>query len=202
MFCYRVIMNKLLILLALFIFSCSAPPVQKLVRVPTLYTAKNYSNKLYNEPFFKEEHFSYIPNKTAIDSIKRYHTSETTVIENNVSTRFFRNCDVTISKDSLFFKLTDTPFSRGFYEMKFIKLRRGVDAAFYQTFSVADSSYKLPVFKTINKKVFLDKNVYVKGDSLKAKFSVQIMASYSWVTKYTDTIFVYGFAKTIVKYGQ
>jgi len=193
-------MKNASILLALFLFSCS-PPIQKqskLVKIPTLYPTKNYSSKLYDEPFFKEEHFSYVINRQTNDSIKRNYTSETTVIEGNVR-QYFRSCEVTLDKNALVFHLTDTPFSDGRYQLKFVKSPGVFDAKYDQTFSVTDSSYQKPVFKVIDKNVVLDKDTYVKGELLKGKFSFQIAASHFWESKYSDTISVYGFVKTIVK---
>ncbi|UOE49729.1 hypothetical protein MTO98_01415 [Mucilaginibacter sp. SMC90] len=193
-------MKKVSILLALFIFSCS-PPIQKqskLVAVHTLHPIKNYSSKLYDEPFFKEEHFSYVVNRQTNDSIKRNYTSETTVIEGKVR-QYFRSCEVTLDKNALVFQLTDTPFSDGRYQLNFVKSPGVFDAKYDQNFSITDSSYKKPVFKVIGKNVVLDKDTYVKGELLKGKFSFQIVASHLWESKYSDTISVYGLVKTIVK---
>ncbi|GGB16334.1 MULTISPECIES: hypothetical protein [Mucilaginibacter] len=193
-------MKKASILLALFLFSCSQPiqKQSKLVKTPTLYPAKNYSSKLYDEPFFKEEHFNYVISRQTKDTTKRNYTSETTVIEGKVR-QYFRNCEVTLDKNALVFQLTDTPFSDGRYELKFVKSPGVFEAKYNQTFSITDSSYKKPVFKVIDKNVVLDKDTYVKGELLRGKFSFQIAASHLLESKYSDTISMYGFVKTIIK---
>ncbi|WP_413670062.1 hypothetical protein ACEN9X_09050 [Mucilaginibacter sp. Mucisp86] len=193
-------MKKLPILLGLFLFACSTQPIQqaKLVTMPALYPAKNYSSKLYDEPFFNEEHFKYVLNKQKGDSLKRIYTSETTITDGKAK-QFFRSGDVTLNKDTLIFILTDTPFSNGRYELRFVKSPGVFNAKYYQTFSITDSSYKKPVFEVINKNLILDKGTYAKGDLLKGKFSFQIAVSHTWESKYVDTISVYGFVKAIVK---
>ena len=194
-------MNKVLVVLVFFLISCSirsSQELSQLVMVPTLYPAKNYFNRSYVEPFFKEKHFGYVFDKARKDTIKSYYTSETTIIEDTVR-QFLRNCMVTLSKDSLFFKFTDTPFTDNLFELSCIKSPKGFDVIYRQTFSIADSSYRSPVFKTISSKIFLDKKTYAKGDLLKGKFSFKMAASHSWETKYTDTISIYGFVKATVK---
>jgi hypothetical protein len=186
-------MNKLPVIFLLFLFSCTQ---SKLVTAPVLYQVESYSNEVYNEPFFKEEHFGYIRSMQTGDTIKHYYTSETVVKENGKK-QFLRNCKVILHKDSLFFQLDDIPFSSNF-ELRFVKSPTKFDAVYHQMFSIADSSYKPPAFKTISKKISLDKNTYAKGDLLQGKFSMEILASYSWTHKYCDTIFVYGLIKTLV----
>lgn len=132
------------------------------------------------------------------DTIKCIHTSEATAIEGK-NKQFFRTCEVTLQKNALVFLLSDTPFSDGLYELKFVKSPVVFEDKYFQTFSVADSSYKKTVFKVLSKNVILEKDTYAKGDLLKGKFSFQIAVTHLWINKHTDTISVYGFVKTIVK---
>lgn len=194
-------MNKWATVLLLFIFSCSAKTKQdqsKHVQNPPLYPINNYLNNVYDEPFFKEKHFGYPNDKILGDTTKYYYTSETIAIEDTVR-RYFRNCEVTMRESGLYLYLNDTAFSNGFSEIKLVKSAHNFDVIYSQTFSIADSSYKPPVFKILTKKISLNKNQYAKGDSLEGKFALKIFASYYWEKKHSDTIFIYGLVKAIVK---
>lgn len=194
-------MNKLPIVPLLFLFSCSSkgPSVQEqIVETPVLYPKNNYLNKQFDEAFFKEAHFNHAADIQRPDTTKYFYTSETTIIEDTVRI-FLRNCEATLFNDSLLLQLNDLPFSTSPYEVKVVKADSYLDTKYYQAFSLTDSSYKAPIFKTTSQNVILDKNNYARGDSLKGKISFEILASYFWERKHTDTIYVYGLIKTVVK---
>lgn len=195
-------MNKLIIYFAVMLSSCSTQKLHqepKLVTKPILYPEKNYLNKFYDEPFFKEEHCGLVTNNQTKDTIRRNYTSETTIVEDTLR-RFLRNCKIELlAKGQLSFELTDTPFSAGLNQLNFVKSTGKLDATFQQTFSITDTSYKKPVFKIIKKAVFLDKEKYAKGELVKGKFLFQISAKYFWENEHSDTISVYGFIKATVQ---
>ncbi len=176
----------IIILTAIILFSCTQTGKQsKLVQDPVL------------EPFFTEDHFSYA-NDMHSDSPKLVYTSETTIME-YASRYFLRNCDITKRDDSLLFQFNDAPFSASMVQLDISKVHDQFVSSYYQTFSINDTSYRPPVFKTIYQNIILNKASYQKGDSLKGKFIIKIAAYHSWLDHYTDTVNIYGLVKNIVK---
>ena len=158
--------------------------------------AANYRTSTFQESFFQEIHFGYAEN-IRIDSLKHFYSSET-IIDDNGRTFFLRNCSARLSQDGIFLKLSDLPFSESSYELRILKEKNKLTSDYYQTFSIGDSSYWLPVFKTIDQNIVLDKLVYKTGDSLKCKIAVTVSAFHTWDTVYTDTIKIFGLIKTVV----
>lgn len=194
-------MKKLLIFMLLFSISCSKPQTSgqtKYVNIPIFYPISNYLKSTYDEDFFREEHFNYAADIQGKDTTKYFYTSETVIIE-DTNRYFLRNCEAMLQNNSLLLLLNDSPFSTNPYELKIIKTNDTFNVQYHQNFSIADSSYKPPIFKIINQNIILDKNNYVSGDSLKGKIFVKILASYFWENKYSDTIHIYGLIKTIVR---
>lgn len=194
-------MNRLFVLTLLCCSSCSSTPKhgQALyIQTPHLYPVANYSTKIFDEAFFKEDHFAYASNSHEADTTKYFYNSETSMIEGTVR-RFLRNCTAVAHYDSLLLQLNDIPFSANPYDLTVVKSKNRLDVTCHQSFSITDSSYKAPRFRTINENIILDQMDYAKGDSLKGKISVEVAASYFWENKYTDTTHVYGLIKTVVQ---
>lgn len=180
------------------LFSCgSKKPDEIFVQTPILLPEKNYLNPVCNEVFFTEAHFNYA-NNLKKDSTKIFYTSET-IIAADTAKYFLRNCQATQHGDSLMLFFSDDPFSRSFYELKILKVGERVVADYYQTFSITDSSYKIPTFKPVYQNVLLDKKAYKTGGSLKGKIDMKISATHLWPENYKDTIAIYGLIKTIVE---
>ena len=193
--CY--ILKKYLIIIALVLTVLSCRLVRQtevLVKNPKPEKPANYRTSTFQEPFFQELHFGYAEN-TQIDSAKHFYTSET-IIDDNGRTFYLRNCSARLSQDSIFLQLSDLPFSQNSYELRLLKVNNELKSNYYQTFSIGDSSYRLPVFKTIEQNMVLDKPTYKTGDSIKCKIAVRISAFNTWDIVYTDTIKIFGLIKT------
>ncbi len=193
-------MSRSLVFIFSIWFSCSSQPKEKPMRftqTPILYNSNDYLTTTYNESFFKERHFNYT-NFAEGDTTKHFYTSETIIIEDTAK-YFFRNCKAIQNNDSLSLQFSDALFSANSYELRILKVNNQITSEFYQAFSVTDSSYKPPVFKTVKQNIILDKNSYVIGDSLRGKLSIEVLASYFWEHKYTDTVHIYGLIRTTVE---
>jgi len=193
-------MNRLLVSMFFLWISCSFQQKGKMMKFtpfPALYRMDNYLDVRYNESFFLEEHFGYA-NAIKDDTSKHFYTSETVILEDTTK-YFLRNCIAKLVGSHLLLQFTDTPFSVSPYELRILKEKNQFTAEYYQTFSVADSSYKPPIFKIVRQNIILDKESYLKGDSIKGKLSLEVLASHFWEYKYTDTVHIYGLLKTIVE---
>ena len=192
-------MTKSIIILTLILTLSSCGHFKQrelLVTTPTVGPINNYYKRTYHEAFFNELHFNYADNRQ-VDSTKYFYTTETTIIE-DTSKYFLRNCKAKQHDDSILLQLSDIPFSQSPFELKVTKVGNSLISDLYQTYSIADSSYKPTVFKTISQSVIFDKSQYQKGDSLKGKLAITIAAYHSWDKVYVDTLKIYGLIKTIV----
>ena len=169
------------------------------IKEPALLPLDNYKKEIFDEPFFIETHFNYSNNfKNQTHTTKFYYSSETIII--NDTTKFFlRNCKATKNNDSLLLQLNDMPFSESLYELTILKQKNQINTNYYQTFSITDSSYKQPTYQTIDQNLILDKAEYIKGDTLKGKIVLKIVSHHTWHTDYKDTINIYGLIKTKVE---
>ena len=208
----------LIISFLLTLYACRQDsPKEVYLKQPTLEPLNNYSNNNFDEAFFNNRYYSFKEfvevdtngkfkfvypdgtiNNELLDTIKYYHTAET-IIRVDTTEFYLRNCDATISNDTLNLVLGDRPFSQSLYELSVTKIKTPFYFKYYQTFSILDSSYILPVFSIIDQKIILDKQEYKKGDSIKGKIAVSVSAYHTWDTIYTDTVKIYGLIKTIVQ---
>lgn len=194
-----------IILILLFLSSCRQVIKQekkneKLVQSPSLESPKNYESNSFNEDFFNYDHYSYSVNRLG-DSTKYFHTTETIVVEDN-SKNILKLCDVSNQGDSLILKLTAMPNFNFIepYELTLLKQGKKYTSKLSLTYAIGDTNWRRPVFTTINQMIFLDKENYKKGDSLRGKVSLLISAHHTaFEIDYTDTIKIYGLIKTIVK---
>jgi hypothetical protein len=213
-------MGRTLIIISLLLtlYSCRQNSTKELyLKQPTLEPLQNYSNNNFDEAFFNNRYYSYKEfvkvdsngkfkfvysdgtiNNDLLDTTKYYHTAEA-IIRIDTTQFYLRNCNATISNDTLNLVLSDNPFSQSFYELSATKIKTPFYFKYYQTFSITDSSYRKPVFSIIDQKLILDKQEYKKGDSIKGKIVVAVSAYHTWDTIYTDTVKVYGLIKTIVQ---
>lgn len=190
---------KFLVIIMFLFTSLSCRQVRQkevFVKTPILEQTASYRTMTFQEPFFQELHFGYAEN-IRNDSLKHFYTAET-IIDDNGRTFFLRNCSAKLTQDSIFLKLSDLPFSQSSYELKLLKVQNKITADYYQTFSIVDSSYRLPIFKTIDQNIVLEKSTYKAGDSLKSKIDLTISAYHTWDIVYTDTIRIFGLIRTVI----
>lgn len=171
----------------------------KLVQNPLMEFTDRYKNNLFNEDFFQSNHFSYSVNVSK-DSTKYFHTTETIIIDDTLK-YVLKICEASIQNDSLALTLTALQDSiNNPYELTIIKQGNQFTSILAITYGVPDTNWRRPVFTTFAKSLFLDKEKYNKGDSLKGKFSFLISGYHTaFDNKFTDTLKVFGLIKTIVK---
>lgn len=100
----------------------------------------------------------------------------------------------TTRNDSLQLLFTE---SMGF-DLIIIKEKGIINCELLQNWSVTDSSFIRPVFKTLHQHVSFNKDAYQKGDKLQGNMRLLIVGYYQWPETYIDTIIVNGWVKTTV----
>ena len=188
---------------------------EKYVPNPTILSFDKYSNSIFSENFYDEDHYSFTA-MTKIDSLghfsgefvdattgqkhldttKYFYSAEVFAIEQN-DTTFLRNCKIILADTTLKFVLNDDPFSQRNTELEIVKMGKDFKSNFVVTAIPTDSSYKLPTFIILTQNVILDKQKYEKGNNLKGKISLTIKAFYP-MSNIVDTIRVFGLLKTTV----
>lgn len=107
---------------------------------------------------------------------------DTTQVELSISEAELRN-------DSLRLKLTDPSF---FYRLNILKVREKTSADLEQLFSITDSTYKKPVFTTIEQQLKLDHEYFDLWKDLSGTVKLRVAVLYRWGEEWRDTIEVSG----------
>lgn len=107
---------------------------------------------------------------------------DTTQVELSITKAELRN-------DSLRLKLTD-PSS--YFCLTILKVGEKTDAELEQLFSITDSTYKKPIFTTIEQQVKLDHEFFDLWKDLSGTVKVKVAVLYHWDEVWKDTIGISG----------
>lgn len=155
---------------------------------------ENYHQATFEEAFFKKAHYNYAP-----DSTKYYYSAETIVLSDTAK-HYLRTCGVKLVGDTLLFRLTDSPFSKNGYDLRYFKLLHGNGQTFIKLYFGGDTIHQVPIYTIVTSSYLMNKKVYQKGDSIKGKIALTALV---WpLTKddaKKDTLNIYGLLKTIVE---
>ncbi|MBX9785145.1 MAG: hypothetical protein K2X48_17800 [Chitinophagaceae bacterium] len=109
------------------------------------------------------------------------------------------HCQATIINDSLIIELTGEDSSFNPYKFTLFQVKEKITDRFEQTYSITDTSYRLPLFKLYNKTIELNKSKYQRGDSLTGSIWSSIQVTHRWTDNFIDTMVIIGRFKTIVE---
>lgn len=110
------------------------------------------------------------------------HFPDTTQVELSISEAELKN-------DSLLLKLED---SSSFFRLNILKVRDRTSAELEQLFAITDSSYKKPVFTTIEQQLKLDHDFFDLWKDLSGSVKMKVAVLYRWDELWKDTIEVSG----------
>lgn len=110
------------------------------------------------------------------------HFPDTTQVELSISEAELRN-------DSLWLKLED---SSSFFRLNILKVRDKTSADLEQLFAINDSSYKKPVFTTVEQQLKLDHEFFDLWKDLSGSVKLKVAVLYRWDEIWKDTIEVSG----------
>lgn len=110
------------------------------------------------------------------------HFPDTMQVELSISEAELRN-------DSLRLKLED---SSSFFRLNILKVRDRTSAELEQLFAITDSSYKKPIFTTIEQQLKLDHDFFDLWKDLSGSVKMKVAVLYRWDELWKDTIEVSG----------
>jgi hypothetical protein len=176
--------------------SCNHLQNELLIENPQPEPVQYYRNGSFDESFFTDKHYCYGDSVNG-QPVKYFYTAEVIAMEGKRKI-LLRNCQASLADEGVVLVFTDVPVSQSMFGLAITQSAGKFSAEYYQTFGITDSSYQPPVYNIIDQHILVDKKTYRKGDSLKAKLLINVLASYSWGAVYSDTIHVYGLVKTVV----
>ena len=138
------------------------------------------------------------PNQVA-DSTPIYDLDNSTLTIKYGDQFYLKRCQAIIKNDSIFMNFSDTVKHSNWYELQIIKVKNQFLSQLYSTFSVTDSSYKIPIFTVYDQTVKLDKTEYKVNDSIKGTVLLKISSLNRWPEIFTDSLIIEGEFKAIVQ---
>ena len=179
---------------------------------PIIYETYNFKNDFFDKNYYSFKHNVirnkdgrlnfYLPDgridNAQLDSIKYFHTSQSVLVSNKFKYSF-RFCRAKLIDKTIYLHFTDSLLSDNSLNFDFVKTDSSMFSNLFQTYSVADSSYVMPKFETLWNEIYLNKNDFKVGDSIKGKFITKVKPIHFIGHCSTDTLKIYGLIKAIVE---